>query len=615
MSYEKYNWLKQYEIKGPDYDFTEREYYGMKDVSYEPKRYHYDKAHGIWRQNKPEKSVMSMLKSLTKGIGKTRKARLMFAGDITVFERQIEEARIGDSEDYDFNYVFEPVSTIIKQADLAVGNIETMLSPSSPYRTEMYVSEQDFNCNAPCEILEGLRNCGFDVLTNANNHDLDTGVIGLAETIENIERFGFIQTGTFKEKKKRFEMIEVNDIKVAIVAFGTDHNGKGVNVTPEGNQFLLHDYTKEKAEAIYNQARKEGADLVICCIHWGKENYSTPHKSQYKYAKELADIGYDCAIGSHSHVLQPYDVVEGKAGNKMPTFYCMGNFISHNYDNVKSRAIVAVLDAVKTGNGTTLEVSYVPVFTSENYNDKKYVILPVPKDAENEANLDKKKHIKKDLGPAIEECDSIKFKEFLEGPVEGLLRVHKDDVPVIDEIEEFPFRFDAGKFVYNIYQDHIEILGITEGRPQVSYTNSRRILGLPVTEIVAGAFEGHPVIKKFKFMENIIYVRPRVLKGCPNLEGFRIGEKTEEIQEEAFADCPKLNSAVFRKSLKKVGKRAFANCTNLRSVKISSNVQDIADDAFENCGKLVFYCDNNEYAEKYAHDHGFEVVRMKLTNV
>ena len=148
----------------------------------------------------------------------------------------------------------------------------------------MYVSEQDFNCNAPCEILEGLRNCGFDVLTNANNHDLDTGVIGLAETIENIERFGFIQTGTFKEKKKRFEMIEVNDIKVAIVAFGTDHNGKGVNVTPRfwnaaAGRFWKPSTTRLARKAlIWSSAASTGARKTI--PHLINLSTSTPRSWQ-----------------------------------------------------------------------------------------------------------------------------------------------------------------------------------------------------------------------------------------------------------------------------------------------------------------------------------------------
>ncbi|MBR6473492.1 MAG: CapA family protein [Firmicutes bacterium] len=598
MSYEKNKWLEQYEIKAPDYDFKEREYYGMKDVVLEPTRFHFVEDGGYWEQNRPSN---------------TGKARLMFAGDITVFERQIEEARIGDSEDYDFNYVFEPISHVFKQADLVVGNIETMLSESSPYRTELYVSEQDFNCNAPTEILDGLKNCGFDVLTNANNHDLDTGVVGLAETIDNIVRFGFIQTGTFKDQKKRYEVIDVNGIKVGIVAYGTDHNGKGVNISTEGRKFMLHDYSRIKAKNNYTNAKKDGADIVICCMHWGKENHAKPHSSQHKYAQELADIGFDCIIGSHSHVLQPFDIVEASDGRKVPVFYCMGNFISHNFDNVKSRAIVAVVDAEKTDEGTKLELSYIPVFTSENYNGRQYVILPIPKDAQIEANVEKKELIKKDIGELIDECQTIDFQEFEEGPVEGLVRLHKDDVPELNEETVYPLTYDAGKFIYRIYEDHIEIIGITEGRPQVSYTNSRRLLGLPVTEIVPGAFEGHPVMKKFKFMENIIYIRPRVCKGCPELEGFRMGTTTQEIQEEAFADCPKLNSAVFRRSLKRVGKRAFANCTNLRSVKISSSVEYIADDAFENCGKLVFYCHHNEYAEKYARDHGFEVVKMEFT--
>lgn len=595
MSYSDYEWLKKYEVKAPDYDFADRENAGTETINYDSLRFYNND--NVWAQR--NKSSQD-------------KAKLIFAGDITCFERQIEEAKVGENS-YDFGYAFEPVSDIFKQADFVCGNFETMVSQSSPYRTEMYVSEQDFHCNAPVNLLEALRSCGFDMLTNANNHDLDTGVIGLGETIDNIERYGFIHTGTFKTDKRRFELIDINGFRVAIVAFGTDHNGKGVNVTEEGAEFLLNDYSMEKAMHIENEARNAGAEIVICCMHWGKENRSEPHKLQYQYAREFAQAGYDCIIGSHSHVLQPFDIIH--EGNKdLPVFYCMGNFISHNVDNVKSRAILACIDLARDNNGkAVLTCSYIPVFTSENYKGGKYVVLPIPSEPQDSGNQKKAEMIHEDLGNKIQIDSGILFEEYIETPV-----VHdtakKDPRPKLRRFRRYPIRYNGGRFIYRIYRDHAVLESITEGRQQISYTNARKVLGLPVTEIDEGAFENHPVIKKFKFMENITVIPARVCKGCKQLEGFRIDVKTKVIGEEAFADCPKMLTGVLRRGITRIERRAFANCTSMRSIKIPPEVTSIADDAFEGCEKIVFYCEEHSYAEEYARNHNIPVVYMSGLN-
>lgn len=268
----------------------------------------------------------------------------MFTGDITCFEKQFAEAQ--KDKDYDFSFEFEAVKPIFDKADLVVGNLETMIFPNAPYRTEKYVSEQNFHCNAPLEFLDAIRKAGVDVLTNANNHDLDTGAIGIGETIDNIERFGFIQTGTFKSDKKRYEIINVDGFKIAIVAFATEHNNKTCNLNSEGIEFLLNDYSKEKAKSIIKEACDDGAEIVFTCIHWGRENKLTQNNSQMKIAEDLANLGYDCIIGSHPHVLQPFTTI--KTGDKIvPVFYSMGNFVSHNANNKKARSIIACIDLEK----------------------------------------------------------------------------------------------------------------------------------------------------------------------------------------------------------------------------------------------------------------------------
>ena len=56
-------------------------------------------------------------------------------------------------------------------------------------------------------------------------------------------------------------------------------------------------------------------------------------------AHDLAAMGYDCIIGSHPHVLQPYREI--KIGNKIvPVFYSLGNFLAAGA-NVNSRSAIA----------------------------------------------------------------------------------------------------------------------------------------------------------------------------------------------------------------------------------------------------------------------------------
>ena len=164
MSLSNNEFLSEYEIKKPDYDYIERSYIGMKDTSHSPARYEKHNDYWVKKENK-------------KGFFGKKKAKLMFTGDITCFEKQFEQAQNG--EDYDFSYEFDAVRPIFEQSDLTVGNLETMIVPYAPYRTEKYVAEQNFHCNAPLEFLDAVYKAGIDVVTNANNHDLDTGAVGI----------------------------------------------------------------------------------------------------------------------------------------------------------------------------------------------------------------------------------------------------------------------------------------------------------------------------------------------------------------------------------------------------------------------------------------------------
>lgn len=594
------SWLEQYEIKKPDYDLVDRKHVGMDNVTYAPARY--VKKEGFWKS----KDIVNRF------LGKNS-VRLMFVGDITCFGKQFDAAKkvIG----YDFSYVFDQVKTVFNQADLVVGNLETMIVPNAPYRSERLVSEQNYHCNAPIEFLDAVRKAGFDVLTNANNHDMDTGAVGIGETIDRIERFGFIHTGTFKSDKKRYEIIDVAGFKVAIVAFATEHNHKRCNLTKEGAEFLLNDYSYAKAEEIIREARKEGAEKVFVCIHWGQEHKLVQNAAQQEMAEKLAKLGYDCIIGSHPHVLQPFDLISTDDGREVPVFYSMGNFVSHNVNNQKARSIIACIDLTRDEGEVKMQCSYIPIYTSDTYGEKAYVVLPINADPVNAANIQKKKQIRDVIGERIQVAQGVEVNECVETPVETKTAAprKKTSKPNPQTAKKLPIMYDDGKCRYSVYKEYAVLESVSPNCKATAYSIPAKILDVPVTGFAPEAFKGNLDVKKVNFTSSLKEIADGTFKDCKELEGFQLAGKNAAINREAFAGCEKLTAVVMRQGVRRIGSRAFADCTSLRSVKIPANVKQIADDAFEGCGNAVFYCDPDSYGLQYATEHGFKAVVMDLS--
>lgn len=570
--------LAKYEIKKPDYNIIDRSNNRLNNIQYPVERFVDTKYEGIG--NLWEK----------RDVKSRNKAVVLITGDITCFEKQLQSALC--SGVYNFDASFDVIKNIFAQSDLAVGNLETMIYPSAPYGNEKYTSEQNFHCNAPMEFLDALRKAKIDLLTNANNHDLDTGAVGIGETIDNIRKFGFIQTGTFKDHTPKYVLLDVNKIKIAVIAFATEHNKKECNFTEEGIDFLLNSYSEESAKKIMIEARTRGADVVLVCIHWGQDSKSAENSMQQNIARKLIELGADCIIGSHPQVLQPFEIIEYQ-NKKVPVFYSLGNFISYNTTGAKSRSIIACIDVQKQDENIILGCSYIPVHTAKSYHGQKYVVLPMRKDTNNETDKKRLRLIEKTLGKSITINDDITY------PVECEDKIQ-------DEVKT------SGKtFLYETADGYMRVTGLSSQCKALSYNIPAEIDSMPVREISCMAFQGNQIMKKINFGKNIEYVSEQAFKDCSMLEGFQLGKSISEIKYEAFANCLRLSCAVMGNQVKKIASRAFVNCKNLVSVKISAEMESIAHDAFEGCNQVVFYCPTSSYAEKYANRHGFKVINME----
>ena len=234
---------------------------------------------------------------------------------------------------FDFTPSFEHVSDIFHASDLTVGNLETMVSRSTTLMATTRFTDDRGHFNAPRGFLTALRNAGFDVVTNAQNHMYDTGATGMFETLAAMNDAQLLHTGMFASKTDpRTLVVEVNGIKIGIVAYldPARQKNKQANLTQSALDVLSNHYDADKIARDISDTRKLGAEFVIAFCHWGREYSRFISDVQNNYARMVADAGADYIFGSHSHCPQHYDIIPTEDGRKVPVIYSGGNFLSSN---------------------------------------------------------------------------------------------------------------------------------------------------------------------------------------------------------------------------------------------------------------------------------------------
>ncbi len=256
------------------------------------------------------------------GRKKTKPAqiRISAVGDIMFHMPQITYAETSDG--YDFSDSFEMLAPYIERADFAIGNYETTTTPDE-YE---YAGYPMFN--APPEAIDAIKAAGFDALSTANNHCIDTRLIGIDSTIDHIRERGLAQFGTHKVADEPIEIVEIGGIKIALLSYTYGFNGMEQILTDEEYETKVEPLDGDNIEADIKQAKADGAELVIIYPHWGIEYNRYPSDEQISLAANMVEWGADLVLGSHPHVVQPQEWVQAPDGRRAYVIYSMGNFIS-----------------------------------------------------------------------------------------------------------------------------------------------------------------------------------------------------------------------------------------------------------------------------------------------
>lgn len=223
---------------------------------------------------------------------------------------------------YDFGFAYENVEDIIRRADMAIINQETLIC-NGEYEPSTYP-----RFNSPPELGDHMLSIGFDVFTMANNHTLDKGTDGLTACLDYWDsRESAVVCGAYRnaEDRANIRTAEFEGVTFSFLSYTESLNGLSL---PADSELSIGDAYDIDTMISEIKAAEEISDVTVVALHWGVENSDMISDYQRTTAKQLADAGADIIIGNHPHVLRDIEEIEREDGSVTLCAYSLGNFIS-----------------------------------------------------------------------------------------------------------------------------------------------------------------------------------------------------------------------------------------------------------------------------------------------
>lgn len=327
------------------------------------------------------------------------------AGDVIPHEAVRQAAAAAGEGEQGWVALFSDVADVFEGADFGFVNLETPVAPNHSRGTKAFLFD------APLALPEALKASGIKIVSFANNHAMDQGLAGFAESREHLKEVGLVFAGTSDNAATAWQPVitEANGIKVGWLGMTRWLNGNRnpdkddqphVNFFPYPGESKGAPGADEATVLAAVKAARAQCDFLVVSIHWGVEYATAPRPEDVDFAHKMLDAGASVIVGGHPHVLQPIETYKTQDGRNTVIFYSLGNFLSN-----QSRSYVDGLNPDSNGEprdeliglfaavrndygpaGVRVELGHVgalPVWEDNNRNDlaagreKKPVIKPV----------------------------------------------------------------------------------------------------------------------------------------------------------------------------------------------------------------------------------------------
>ena len=263
-------------------------------------------------------------------------ARVTFAvaGDVIPHDAVRAAAAAGGDGVQGWQALLNNVSDVFQAADFGFVNLETPVAPAHSH------GSKPFMFDAPVALPQALKASGIKIVSFANNHVMDQGWAGFAETREHLRAIGLIFAGTGDTAQTTFQPVftEANGIKVGWLGMTRWLNGNRNPDNPDLPHVNFFPYPGEangapgadKAQVLTAiKAARARCDLLVVSIHWGIEYATDPRPEDVEVAHKMLEAGASVIVGHHPHVLQRIETYRTADGRNTVIFYSLGNFLSN----------------------------------------------------------------------------------------------------------------------------------------------------------------------------------------------------------------------------------------------------------------------------------------------
>jgi Bacterial capsule synthesis protein PGA_cap len=196
---------------------------------------------------------------------------LAFGGDVH-FEGILREKLMSEPD-----HVLDSIAPVLNASDIAMVNLETAITDRGSPQPKKYTFR------APAAALHTLRAGGIDVATMANNHGVDFGAVGLADSLAAIRESGFPVVGIGANADQAYAPHRVTVHGERISIFGA---------TQVIDAALISTWTATATHGGVASAKNVGrllaavraarrtSDTVVVYLHWGIETQTCPSQEQ-----------------------------------------------------------------------------------------------------------------------------------------------------------------------------------------------------------------------------------------------------------------------------------------------------------------------------------------------
>ena len=267
---------------------------------------------------------------------------LDFAGDVHFTERTL---KLLDNP----TTAFGPVATILKQADVAMVNLETSVTNRGT------AEPKEFHFRAPASAYGAVAAAGVDLVTIANNHAMDYGRVGLDDTMNSAKAANMPFVGAGQNATEAYApwITTVKGVKIAFIGLSQVSELASTWSATDSRSGIAMAFDVNRSVAAVKAARSQ-ADFVVVYLHWGQEYNNCPTAQQKSIASALSAAGANLLVGTHAHVL----LGDGWMGKTFVS-YGLSNFVWWYNDAASNDT--GVLRVTLTGS-TITKTEFLPAY-------------------------------------------------------------------------------------------------------------------------------------------------------------------------------------------------------------------------------------------------------------